>query len=93
MQLTGKRDKKVEAGKEKQAHKGFQSYLEFFERRNKGVSLMPNSLFMKKSTNTFVLVSKLVQQIWDTRAVKPGVYFYTLSAGGFSRHGKIVITK
>ncbi len=33
------------------------------------------------------------QQIWDTRAVKPGVYFYTLSAGGFSKHGKIVISK
>jgi hypothetical protein len=33
------------------------------------------------------------QQIWDTRAVKPGVYFYTLSAGGFSKLGKIVISK
>lgn len=33
------------------------------------------------------------QHIWDTRPVKPGVYFYTLSAGGFSRHGKIVISK
>jgi hypothetical protein len=33
------------------------------------------------------------QQIWDTRRVKPGVYFYTLSAGGFSKHGKIVINK
>lgn len=33
------------------------------------------------------------QQIWDTRTVKSGVYFYTLSAGGFSRHGKIVISK
>jgi hypothetical protein len=83
----------VEAGKEKQAHKGFQSNLEIFERRNKGVSLMPNSMTMKKNTNTFVLVSKLGQQIWDTRAVKPGVYFYTLNAGGFSKHGKIVISK
>ena len=83
----------MEAGKEKQDHKGFQSYLEFFERRNKGVSLMPNSLSMKKSTNTFVLVSKQGQQVWDTRAVKPGVYFYTLSADGFFKHGKIVISK
>ncbi len=33
------------------------------------------------------------QQIWDTRTVKPGVYFYTLNAGGFSKHGKIVIGK
>jgi len=33
------------------------------------------------------------QQIWDTRSVKPGVYFYTLNAGGFSKHGKIVISK
>jgi hypothetical protein len=33
------------------------------------------------------------QQIWDTRTVKPGVYFYTLNAGGFSKHGKIVISK
>ncbi|MBW6458977.1 MAG: T9SS type A sorting domain-containing protein [Bacteroidales bacterium] len=33
------------------------------------------------------------QQIWDTRAVQSGVYFYTLNAGGFSKHGKIVISK
>jgi hypothetical protein len=33
------------------------------------------------------------QQVWDTRAVKPGVYFYTLNSGGFSKHGKIVISK
>jgi len=33
------------------------------------------------------------QQIWDTRTVKSGVYFYTLNAGGFSKHGKIVISK
>lgn len=33
------------------------------------------------------------QQIWDTRPVKPGVYFYTLNAGGFSKHEKIVISK
>ena len=33
------------------------------------------------------------QQIWDTRSVKSGVYFYTLNAGGFSKHGKIVISK
>jgi hypothetical protein len=33
------------------------------------------------------------QHIWDTRKVKPGVYFYTLNAGGFSKHGKIVISK
>ena len=33
------------------------------------------------------------QQIWDTRMLKPGVYYYTLSAAGFSRHGKIAINK
>jgi len=33
------------------------------------------------------------QQIWDTRSVKPGVYFYTLNTAGLSRHGKIVISK
>lgn len=33
------------------------------------------------------------QKIWDTRSVKPGVYFYTLNTAGLSRHGKIVISK
>lgn len=33
------------------------------------------------------------QRIWDTRTVKPGVYFFTLNAAGFSKHGKMVISK
>ncbi len=33
------------------------------------------------------------QLIWDTRTVANGVYFYVMEAGGFSKSGKIVISK
>jgi len=33
------------------------------------------------------------QKLWDTRSIKPGVYIYTLNAGGFSKSGKIIISK
>jgi hypothetical protein len=46
-----------------------------------------------KEVNSVPVSGKQGQQIWDTRAVQSGVYFYTLSAGGFSKHGKIVISK
>ena len=32
-------------------------------------------------------------QVWDSRSVTPGVYFYTLSVGEFTKTGKIVINK
>ncbi|HZK07990.1 MAG TPA: hypothetical protein VFC92_07295 [Bacteroidales bacterium] len=33
------------------------------------------------------------QKLWDTRKVKPGVYYYTLNVKGFSQSGKIAISK
>ena len=33
------------------------------------------------------------QRIWNTSSVKPGIYFYTLNVSGFSKSGKIVISK
>ena len=33
------------------------------------------------------------QKVWDTRKLKSGVYFYTLSVGEFTRSNKIVISK
>ena len=33
------------------------------------------------------------QEVWDTRLINAGVYFYTLHAGGLSKTGKIVINK
>jgi len=33
------------------------------------------------------------QEVWDTRNVKAGVYFFTLNAGGISKTGKIVVCK
>ncbi len=33
------------------------------------------------------------QEVWDTRNVKAGVYFFTLNAGGISKTGKIVVSK
>jgi len=33
------------------------------------------------------------QEVWDTREVKGGVYFFTLNAGGISKTGKIVVSK
>ncbi len=31
-------------------------------------------------------------QIWDTRKIKPGVYFYTFTVDGFSKNGKIIVS-
>ncbi|MDD2633818.1 MAG: T9SS type A sorting domain-containing protein, partial [Bacteroidales bacterium] len=31
-------------------------------------------------------------QIWDTRNIKPGVYYYMFTVDGFSQNGKIVVT-
>jgi len=33
------------------------------------------------------------QKIWDTRKIKAGVYLYTLKVNGYSKSGKIVISK
>jgi hypothetical protein len=33
------------------------------------------------------------QKIWDTRKIKPGVYFYTLNVSGFNKSGKIIVSK
>ena len=33
------------------------------------------------------------QEVWDTRDVKAGVYFFTLNAGGINKTGKIVVSK
>jgi hypothetical protein len=42
---------------------------------------------------SFTVTGSQGQQIWDTRSLKSGVYFYTLSVGEFTKSGKIVINK
>ncbi|MDD3132741.1 MAG: T9SS type A sorting domain-containing protein, partial [Bacteroidales bacterium] len=46
---------------------------------------------------TFVTSFKVTglkgQKVWDTRKIKSGVYFYTLSVGEFTHSGKIIISK
>ena len=33
------------------------------------------------------------QKLWDIRSIESGIYFYTLKASGFSKSGKLVISK
>ena len=33
------------------------------------------------------------QQIWDTRKINAGVYFYTFAVNGITESGKIIINK
>lgn len=42
---------------------------------------------------SFTVTGAQGQQVWDTRSIKPGVYFYTLSVGEFTKTGKIVINR
>ena len=42
---------------------------------------------------SFTITGKAGQKIWDTRKLKPGIYFYTLNVSEYSRSGKIVISK
>ena len=39
----------------------------------------------------FMVTGKQGQQVWDTRLVKTGMYFYTLISNGLSKSGKIII--
>ena len=43
--------------------------------------------------DSFTVTGAQGQQVWDTRSIKPGVYFYTLSVGEFTKTGKIVINR
>jgi hypothetical protein len=42
---------------------------------------------------SFTVTGAQGQQVWDTRSIKPGVYFYTLSVGEFTKTGKLLINK
>ncbi len=44
-----------------------------------------------KKITEFKVNGKTSQQLWDTRSIKPGIYFYTLTSNGFSKTGKIVV--
>ncbi|MCD4695460.1 MAG: T9SS type A sorting domain-containing protein [Bacteroidales bacterium] len=44
-----------------------------------------------KSVTQFILNSKQGQQLWDVRDVEKGVYLYTLTVGGNSKSGKLII--
>lgn len=46
-----------------------------------------------KLVETLLISGKQGQIIWDTREIKPGVYFYTLNVSGFNRTGKMIISK
>jgi len=46
-----------------------------------------------KQIATLPINRKQGQTVWDTRKVKSGVYFYTLNVSGFSKSGKIVVSK
>jgi hypothetical protein len=43
--------------------------------------------------DSFTVTGAQGQQVWDTRSIKPGVYFYTLSVGEFTKTGKLLINK
>lgn len=43
--------------------------------------------------DSFTITGAQGQQVWDTRSIKPGVYFYTLSVGEFTKTGKLLINK
>ncbi len=46
-----------------------------------------------KPVTTIPVTGRQGQKIWDTRQVSPGVYFYTFSASGVNKSGKIVVSK
>ena len=46
-----------------------------------------------KDIATFSFTAKQGQQLWDTRKIKSGVYFYSLNMNGKTKSGKIVINK
>lgn len=46
-----------------------------------------------KQVATLSIEGKRGQKVWDTRNIKPGIYFYTLNVAGQHKSGKIVISK
>ena len=44
-----------------------------------------------KEIQQFRVTGKQGQHVWDTRWVKPGVYFYTLTSNGLSKSGKVIV--
>jgi len=46
-----------------------------------------------KVIEIFTVEGQQGQKIWDTRRIRPGVYFYTFTANGISKSGKVVISK
>ncbi|MDP2423260.1 MAG: T9SS type A sorting domain-containing protein [Bacteroidales bacterium] len=44
-----------------------------------------------KTVETFAVTGNQGQKVWDIRGLKPGMYFYTLHAGGTTKSGKIMI--
>jgi len=44
-------------------------------------------------TARFKITDKKGIKVWDTKNVKPSIYFYNLSVSGFNKSGKIIITK
>jgi len=44
-----------------------------------------------KIIEQFSISGKQGQYVWDTRNVKPGLYFYTVSSSGMSKSGKLII--
>lgn len=46
-----------------------------------------------RTIETLDISGKQGQKLWDTRKIKPGTYIYTMSVTGFTKTGKIVISK
>jgi len=44
-----------------------------------------------KVIQQFPVSGKIGQQVWDTRNVKPGLYYYVLTVSGISKSGKVII--
>jgi hypothetical protein len=44
-----------------------------------------------KVLHQFQVSGKIGQKIWDTRSVKPGLYFYVITVSGLSKSGKVII--
>ena len=50
-------------------------------------------MFRVKRSKRLNITGKQGQKIWDTRKVKSGVYFYTLTIDGITETGKVVVSK
>lgn len=52
----------------------------------------PDELTVKPSVESYTVASN-TEEVWDTRKIESGVYFYLFKISGIDKSGKIVISK